>query len=93
MAGHGPSGFGNDFSVSYYGSGFGEPVPAGEGVAEPAIPGVSEAEPVGVVDAELAGFTADGGFCRAATLSAKLSASCDEIPATVLSGKRWTMLS
>jgi len=80
-------------SPSNHGSGFGEPVPAGEGVAEAAIPGVPEAEPVGVVDAELAGFTADCAFCGAATLSAKLPASCDAIPAAVLSGKRWTMLS
>jgi len=79
-----------------HGSGFegtlstGDTDPDGGTDAVP-VAGVAEVEPDRV--AEAAGFAAGAGFCMAESLSAKLPASRDAIPAAVLSGNLCTMLS
>ena len=55
------------------------------------VAGVAEVEPDRV--AEAVGFATGAGFCGAESLSAKLPASREAIPAAVLSGNLCTMLS
>ena len=79
-----------------YGSGFEDAPSTGDadpdgGTGAAPVAGVAEAEPVGV--AKAAGLATGAGFCWAESLSAKLPASRDAIPAAVLSGNLCTMLS
>ena len=69
--------------------GIAEPEPVG--VAEAPVAGVPEPEPLGV--AEAPSFATGAGFCWAESLSAKIPASREAIPAAVLSGNLCIMLS
>ena len=82
--------------VAVYGSGFEGALSTGDadpdGVTDAApVAGVTETDPVGVGEAD--GFATGAGFCWAESLSAKLPASRDAIPAAMLSGNLCTMLS
>ena len=83
-------------AAAVQGSGFEDVFWVGEadpdGVADEApVAGIAEPEPVGV--AEAPSFATGAGFCWAESLSAKLPASREAIPAAVLSGNLCTMLS